>query len=152
MYKLIVLNIIITLLICTIVYYSAPVRVVTRHIEVPVFVQPSPPPPPPRTPEFRPPPLREWRPPVYQQMGLLKSSTGDVLPLYGRESRTHRDRFYYYTTTPGEQVYPLPIEHKNQECSQDIGCPEFYGNETVTVFSKDDPYTVKIYPNRQFNQ
>ena len=102
-----------------------------------------------RSPEFRQPPLKQWRPKKYQQMGLL-SNGSETLPLYGKESATHRDRFFYYTTTPGEQIFPLPIEHNGRDCMDDIGCPEFYGNESVSVTDRDGAYTAKIYRTEQF--
>ena len=102
-----------------------------------------------RSPEFRQPPLRQWRPRRYQQMGLLSNGT-ETLPLYGKESSTHRDRFFYYTTTPGEQIFPLPIEHNGRDCMDDIGCPEFYGNESVSVTDREGSYTAKIYRTEQF--
>ena len=101
------------------------------------------------SPEFRQPPLKQWRPKKYQQMGLL-SNGAETLPLYGKESATHRDRFFYYTATPGQQVYPLPIEHNGRDCMDDIGCPEFYGNESVSVIDRDGDYTTKIYRTEQF--
>ncbi len=102
-----------------------------------------------RSPEFRQPPLKQWRPKKYQQMGLL-SNGAETLPLYGKESATHRDRFFYYTTTPGEQIFPLPIEHNGRDCMDDIGCPEFYGNESVAVTDREGAYTAKIYRTEQF--
>lgn len=102
-----------------------------------------------RSPEFRQPPLKQWRPKKYQQMGLLSNGT-ETLPLYGKESATHRDRFFYYTTTPGEQIFPLPIEHNGRDCMDDIGCPEFYGNESVSVTDREGAYTAKIYRTEQF--
>ena len=102
-----------------------------------------------RSPEFRQPPLKQWRPKQYQQMGLL-SNGAETLPLYGKESATHRDRFFYYTTTPGEQIFPLPIEHSGRDCMDDIGCPEFYGNENVSVTDREGAYTTKIYRTEQF--
>jgi len=102
-----------------------------------------------RSPEFRQPPLKQWRPKQYQQMGLLSNGT-DTLPLYGKESASHRDRFFYYTTTPGEQIFPLPITHNGRDCMDDIGCPEFYGNESVTITDREGDYTTKIYRTEQF--
>lgn len=102
-----------------------------------------------RSPEFRKPPLKEYKPMEYQQMGLLLGA-GETLPLYGKESPTHRDRFFYYTATPGEQIYPLPISHKDRDCMDDIGCDEFYGNEQVSVTGKTGTFNTKIYNNRQF--
>jgi len=102
-----------------------------------------------RSPEFRKPPLKEYKPREYQQMGLLLGD-GETLPLYGKESPTHRDRYFYYTATPGEQIYPLPISHKDRDCMDDIGCDEFYGNEQVSVTGKSGTFSTKIYNNRQF--
>lgn len=101
-----------------------------------------------RSPEFRRPPLKEYKPRMYQQMGLLLSDD-ETLPLYGKESPTHRDRYFYYTTTPGDQIYPLPVSYDNRDCMDDIGCQEFYGNEEVTVTGKSGSYKTKIYSNRQ---
>ena len=101
-----------------------------------------------RSPEFRKPPLKEYKPRMYQQMGLLLSDD-ETLPLYGKESPTHRDRYFYYTTTPGDQIYPLPVSYDNRDCMDDIGCQEFYGNEEVTVTGKSGSYKTKIYSNRQ---
>jgi len=103
----------------------------------------------PRAPEFRQPPLKQWRPKRYQQMGLL-SNGSETLPLYGKESATHRDRFFYYTTTPGDQIFPLPIEHNGRDCMDDTGCPEFYGNESVTVTDRTGEYTTRVYRTEQF--
>ena len=99
--------------------------------------------------EFRTAPYKKYKPRNFQQMGVLLGDSGDVLPLYGRESPGYRDRYQYYTTTPGEQIYSLTITHKDRECTEDIGCPEFYGNESVTVLGKSGNYTSKIYETEQ---
>lgn len=101
-----------------------------------------------RSPEFRKPPLKEYKPRRYQQMGLLLGD-GETLPLYGKESPTHRNRYFYYTTTPGQQIYPLPISYNNRDCMDDIGCDEFYGNEEVSVTGKSGLFSTKIYNNKQ---
>lgn len=102
-------------------------------------------------PEFRGPPLKRYKPRTFQQMGLLLGD-GETLPLYGRESRTHRDRYHYYTSTTGEQIYSLPISYEDRDCTEDIGCPEFYGNEVVNVRGKDGDYTVDVYRTENFPQ
>jgi hypothetical protein len=116
----------------------------------PMLLAPVPVPEIPRAPEFRPPPIKRYKPPSFNQMGLLINDAGDTLPLYGRESRTHRNRYHYYTTTAGEQIFPIPITHKERECIDDIGCEEFYGNEKVSVLGKDTDYTAKIYRTDNF--
>ena len=142
------------LVLAVIILMRIPVEPVYIEVPVPYMVSaegPSPrvADPPNRSPEFRQPPLKQWRPKKYQQMGLLSNGT-DTLPLYGKESATHRDRFFYYTTTPGEQIFPLPITHNGRDCMDDIGCPEFYGNESVTVTDREGDYTARIYRTEQF--
>lgn len=101
-----------------------------------------------RTPEFRPPPEKAYKPSVFQQMGLLTKDDGTILPLYGKESSTHRDRYNYYTTTPGNQIYSLPVMHNNKDCTDDIGCGELYGNEDVSVTGMDGDFKAEIYRNK----
>lgn len=122
----------------------------------PVVVQPSPQPiviaPPQRPPEFRGPPLKRYKPGRFQQMGILTSDEGEMLPLYGRESRTHRDRYHYYTTTSGDQIFPLNITVDGRDCSEDVGCQELYGNENVNVMGTDNGYSVNMYRTENFPQ
>ena len=100
-------------------------------------------------PEYRQPPYKQYKPPNYQQMGLLTSDVdGSVIPLYGRESFGYRDRYNYYTTTTGNQVYSLPITYQDRDCTEDIGCQEFYGNEVVNVLGKD--YKTKMYRTNNY--
>jgi len=140
------------LVLAVVLLMRVPVEPVYIEVPVPYMVE-SPNPqvadPPSRSPEFRQPPLKQWRPKQYQQMGLL-SNGSETLPLYGKESATHRDRFFYYTTTPGEQIFPLPITHNGRDCMDDIGCPEFYGNESVTVTDRTGEYTTRVYRTEQF--
>ena len=103
-----------------------------------------------RPPEYRGPPIKRYKPGHFQQIGILTNETGETLPLYGREVRNRRDRYHYHTTTQGDQVYPIPVSIDGRECTEDIGCPELYGGETVTVFGKDTPFTVKTYRTDNF--
>lgn len=98
-----------------------------------------------REPEFRNPPLREYKPASYQQVGLLMGEGSDMYPIYGRPSYTYNNRWNYYTTTKGEQIYPLPISNGDRDCTEDIGCDELYGNENLSIFGKDGTYKSKIY-------
>lgn len=114
-------------------------------VAVPVAVEP-----PRRAPEYRGPPIKKYKPGHMQQMGLLVNGNNETLPLYGKEARGHRDRYNYYTTTSGEQMYPVPVTHNDRECTEDIGCPEFYGEESVSVLGKDGTYNVKMYRTDDF--
>jgi hypothetical protein len=103
----------------------------------------------PQPPEYRQPPYKQYKPPNYQQMGLLTSEEdGSVIPLYGRESFGYRDRYNYYTTTTGNQVYSLPLTYQDRDCTEDMGCQEFYGNEVVNVLGKD--YKTKMYRTNSY--
>jgi hypothetical protein len=112
-------------------------RIVPYAVKVPVPVLR-------RQPEYREPPYKQYNPPQYQQMGLLLGGT-ETLPLYGRRAQGYSDRWNYYTTTPGNQMYSLPVAHEDRDCTEDLGCREFYGNEDVSVTGKTDPYKTKIY-------
>tara|TARA_R110000782_G_scaffold918_3_gene3335 strand:- start:720 stop:1205 length:486 start_codon:yes stop_codon:yes gene_type:complete len=99
----------------------------------------------PQPPEYRSPPVKKYKPGHFQQVGILTNEAGETLPLYGREVRNRRDRYHYHTTTQGEQIYPIPVSIDGRECTEDIGCPELYGGETVNVYGKDTAFTVKTY-------
>lgn len=103
-----------------------------------------------REPEFRGPPIKQYKPGRMQQMGILVNGEGETLPLYGKEVRGRRDRYHYYTTTGGENLYPIPVTHDGRECTDDIGCQELYGNESVTVTGKTDAFGVKMYRTDDF--
>lgn len=127
--------------------------IVEVPVEVPVVV---PPPRPVRTqemrrePEFRGPPIKQYKPGHMQQMGILTNENGETLPLYGKEVRGRRDRYHYYTTTGGENLYPIPVSFNARDCIDDIGCEELYGNETVSVTGKTGSFSVKMYRTDDF--
>lgn len=103
-----------------------------------------------REPEFRKPPIKEYKPGHVQQMGLLLGEDGDTLPLYGKEVRGRRDRYHYYTATPGEQIYSIPVTHDKRDCMDDLGCQELYGQESVSVLGKTASYQAKLYRTDNF--
>jgi hypothetical protein len=129
-----------------------------KVVEVPVEVPVMPVPPrfevsreePRREPEFRRPPIKQYKPGYMQQMGILVGPGEETLPLYGKEVRGRRDRYHYYTTTGGENLYPIPVSHNARDCMEDIGCQELYGNETVSVLGKTGSYSVNMYRTDDF--
>jgi len=129
-----------------------------KVVEVPVEVPVMPIPPrievsraePRREPEYRGPPIKQYKPGYMQQMGILVGAGEETLPLYGKEVRGRRDRYNYYTTTGGENLYPIPVSHNARDCMEDIGCQELYGNESVSVLGKTGSYTVKMYRTDDF--
>ena len=102
-----------------------------------------------REPEFRGPPIKQYKPGHMQQMGLITNGE-ETLPLYGKEVRGRRDRYSYYTTTGGANIYPVSVSHNARDCMEDIGCQELYGNETVTVMGKTGSFTVNMYRTDDF--
>lgn len=128
-------------------------QVVEVPVEVPIMM---PPPRPVRTqeirrePEFRGPPIKRYKPGHMQQMGILVNESGETLPLYGKEVRGRRDRYHYYTTTGGENLYPIPVSHDGRDCIDDIGCQELYGNEAVNVTGKTGSFQVNMYRTDDF--
>ena len=111
-------------------------------VEVPVEVH--------REPEFRKPPVKEYKPGYVQQMGVLLGEDGETLPHYGKEVRGRRDRYHYYTSTPGQQIYSIPVSYDNRDCMDDMGCQELYGQEKVSVLGKTTPYEAKLYRTENF--
>ena len=100
--------------------------------------------------EYRNPPIKQYKPGYVQQMGILTGTDDETLPLYGKEVRGRRDRYHYYTVTPGDQKYPLPITHNARDCMEDIGCQEFYGNESVSVLGQTGSFQAKMYRTDNF--
>ena len=98
-----------------------------------------------REPEFRGPPIREYKPNTYKQVGLMMGDNNAMFPIYGRPSYAYNNRWNYYTTTQGEQVYPLPISNGTRDCTEDIGCDELYGNENLSILGKDGTFKTTIY-------
>ena len=145
-----VLLIALVILASVIVYQIRNPIVVNKQVRVPVGVPVEVPVQIPMEREFRKPPIKEYKPGYVQQMGLLVGQDEETLPLYGKEVRGRRDQYHYYTTTPGEQIYPLPVTLNNRDCMDDIGCQELYGNEAVSVLGKTGSFQTKLYRTDDF--
>ena len=120
--------------------------------ESPSLSTPSPPPPPieTRPPEYRPPPLKKYKPSEFQQMGVMTGDNGEIMPIYGRESMTHRDRYHYHTVSKGDQLYPLPLTVDGRRCDEDMGCQELYGGEKITALGVPGTFNAEIYRTHNF--
>ena len=116
-------------------------RVILKRVEVPVRV--------PVEREFRDAPIKKYKPGYTQQVGVLVGDD-ETLPIYSREVRGRRDRYHYYTVTPGNQQYSLPLTIGDRDCMDDIGCQELYGNEAVNVLGEDGEFSAKIYRTDNF--
>jgi hypothetical protein len=103
-----------------------------------------------RQPEYRDPPIKTYKPKRVQQMGILVGENEEMLPLYGKEVRGRRDQYHYYTSTPGDQIYSIPVTLNGRDCMDDHGCKEIYGNESVNVLGKAAAYQAKLYRTDHF--
>lgn len=84
-------------------------------------------------------------PETYQSMGVLKTESGQILPLYGRRTASRSDRFQYYTRTDSYNPVQLPLEHKRHNCQDDVGCDELYDGDTLTIQGTGEKAKTTIY-------
>jgi hypothetical protein len=84
-------------------------------------------------------------PEAYQQMGVLKSGEGKLLPLYGRRVASRSDRFNYYTRTDTYNPIQLPITYKKKDCQDPVGCQELFDGETVTLSPTGETAVTTLY-------
>lgn len=84
-------------------------------------------------------------PEAYQSMGIITTSSGELLPLYGRRTASRGDRFNYYTRTDTNNPIPLPINHKRRDCQDDVGCDELFDGENVKIVPTGQNGSVTIY-------
>ena len=84
-------------------------------------------------------------PEAYQSMGIVKTESGELLPLYGRRIASRSDRFNYYTRTDTNNPLPLPITYKRRDCQDDVGCEELFDNEQVTIIPTKQNGSVTVY-------
>jgi hypothetical protein len=138
---IVIIGVMIVVLLVLIWVLSRPRNIIVQAPVIPnrIFTAPT------REPEFRGPPIREYKPSTYKQVGLLMGEGEDMYPIYGRPSYAYNNRWNYYTTTKGDQVYPLPISNGNRDCTEDIGCDELYGNENLSILGKSGTYKTTIY-------
>ena len=87
-------------------------------------------------------------PETYQSMGIVKTSDGKLLPLFGRRSISARERYNYYTRTDSYNPIPLPIEMQGRDCQDQVGCPELFNGDRVKVSTTNDMGEVTIYKVR----
>ncbi len=93
-------------------------------------------------------------PDTFQQIGVLTapggtetsaSPTRTVLPLFGRQAVTNRDRWNYYTRTDGINPVQVPIQYKRRNCDDDLGCEEIMDGESISVPVLGQSYVANVY-------
>ena len=83
-------------------------------------------------------------PETYQQMGLIKTSDGALLPLYGRRSGRATDYYNYYTRTDTANPVQVPVSAGRRDCTTDIGCSMLMDGDAVKVYGIGEGH-VKLY-------
>jgi hypothetical protein len=93
-------------------------------------------------------------PDAYQQMGVLTAQGGTansgtptrtILPLFGRQLTTNRNRWNYYTRTDGMNPVQVPIQYKRRNCDDDNGCDEITDGEAIGVPVMGQSFTATVY-------
>jgi len=81
----------------------------------------------------------------YQQMGVLTSHDGKVLPLYGRRVAPRSDFFNYYTRTDTYNPVALPIRIGKRDCQDSVGCSEVFTGDTIKMDATGESAKVTLY-------
>jgi len=84
-------------------------------------------------------------PDEYQSMGVVTTSSGEILPLYGRRVASRSDRFNYYTRTDTNNPVPLPINYKKRDCQDNVGCDELSDGDNIHIAPTGQEGKVNIY-------
>jgi hypothetical protein len=84
-------------------------------------------------------------PESYQQMGILRTDSGSILPLYGRPTASRSDRFQYYSRTDSYNPIQLPLRYNNYNCVDDVGCNELFDGDTISLIPTGERAAVTLY-------
>ncbi len=91
----------------------------------------------------------QGRPSNYTQVGLLTRNAGKdtILPLFGRELLSNRDKWQYYTMNDKNNAIKLPISINGKSCTGEYGCDSLYNGDNVYVEGYNDIFNVTVYEN-----
>jgi hypothetical protein len=91
-------------------------------------------------------------PETYQSMGIVKTTDGKLLPLYGRRCISSRERYNYYSRTDSYNPLPIPLIMQGRDCQDQVGCPELFNGDRVQIPSLDQSGEVTIYRVRDISR
>ena len=90
----------------------------------------------------------------YSQMGMLTPMGGGnigghekILPLFGRQLHTSRQKWQYYTMSNNNNSVKLPVIKNGRSCTNEYGCDELSNGETVYVEGYNQAFKVTVYEN-----
>ena len=84
----------------------------------------------------------------YSQIGVLTNNDNNkntILPLYGRPLYPGSTKWLYYTSTDKFNSIKIPINYKNRNCTDDIGCDEINNNDELNIPAYNNKFNVSIY-------
>ena len=81
----------------------------------------------------------------YTQIGILSRTTNEdvIMPLFGMNVHTGRDKWKYYTLT--ENNVRLPISVAGKSCTNEYGCDSVGNGDNVYVEGYNDAFKVTLY-------
>ena len=81
----------------------------------------------------------------YSQIGILSRTTNEdvIMPLFGMNVHTGRDKWKYYTVT--ENNVRLPISVSGKSCTSEYGCDSVGNGDNVYVEGYNDAFKVTLY-------
>lgn len=91
----------------------------------------------------------------YRQIGILTINKNNnqiddkshILALFGRPLFTSRNKWQYYTRTDKTNSIKLPIIFNGKSGTNEYGCDELFGGETVYVNGYNEKFNVVKYDN-----
>ncbi len=81
----------------------------------------------------------------YTQIGILSRTTNEdtIMPLFGMNINTGRDKWKYYTLT--EHNVRLPVSVGGKSCTNDYGCDAVSNGDYIYVEGYNDAFKVTLY-------
>jgi hypothetical protein len=96
---------------------------------------------------------QQYRDDEYSQIGVLSSDaiSADlpqplILPLFGKQMRTRRERWMYYAAAEKQPLWKVPVTKSGRNCVDDVGCEEIFDGDEVSVpIYKGVRFTATVY-------
>ena len=92
-------------------------------------------------------------PTEYQQIGILtnKDNSGDIKPLYGRQTYRGSRQWNYYSSTDSNLSIKIPVFLLKKKCTDEKGCNEIVDGSECSVGDKNNNiYLATIYSNDSY--
>jgi hypothetical protein len=92
-------------------------------------------------------------PTEYQQIGILtnKDNSGDIKPLYGRQTYRGSRQWNYYSSTDSNLSIKIPVFLLKKKCTDEKGCNEIVDGSECNVGDKNNNiYIATIYSNDSY--